>query len=66
METTATSATFTWKVDWIGNRISVVEVSEHMDMSDSHFFGSEEELYKEVFTVLVEDLKPGIKYYYRY
>ncbi len=66
VETTATSATFTWKVDWIGNRISVVEVSEHMDMSDSHFFGSEEELNKEVFTVLVEDLKPGIKYYYRY
>ncbi|MCR5040272.1 MAG: fibronectin type III domain-containing protein [Bacteroidales bacterium] len=66
MEATATSATFTWKVDWIGNRISVVEVSEHMDMSDSHFFGSEEELNKEVFTVLVEDLKPGIKYYYRY
>lgn len=66
LEATTTSVTFTWKVEWLGNRISVVELSERMDMSDSHFFGSEEELNKEVFTVLVENLKPGTKYYYRY
>ncbi|MCR5040274.1 MAG: hypothetical protein K6A94_13185 [Bacteroidales bacterium] len=66
VEVTAISATFTWTVEWIGNRISVVELSEHEDMSDSQFYGSEEELNKSVFTVSVKDLKPGTKYYYRY
>ena len=35
VEVTATSATFTWTVEWVGNRVSVVELSENEDMSHS-------------------------------
>jgi hypothetical protein len=66
VEVTATTATFTWTVDWVGNRVSVVEVSEHEDMSDSQFYGSEEELNKTDFRASANDLKPATKYYYRY
>lgn len=66
VETTATTATFTWTVEWKGNRISVVEVSENEDMSDSRFYGSEEELNKTDFLVTARDLKPNTKYYYRH
>ena len=39
VEVTATSATFAWKVEWVGKRVSVVEMSEHEDMRDSQFYG---------------------------
>ena len=35
VETTGTTATFTWTVDWPGKLISMVEVSENEDMSHS-------------------------------
>lgn len=63
---TANSATFTWTVEWVGKRISVVELSQHEDMSNSQFYGSEEELNKSEFIVTVNDLQPGTQYYYRY
>lgn len=66
VETTATTATFTWTVDWVGNRVSVVEVSENEDMSHSQFYGSEEELNKSEFIVTANDLQPATKYYYRF
>ena len=66
VETTATTATFTWTVDWPGKLISVVEVSENEDMSDSQFYGSETETDNHNFSVTVSDLKEGTKYYYRY
>lgn len=66
VETTATTATFTWTVDWLGKLISVVEVSEHEDMSDSQFYGSETETENYNFTVTVTGLKEATKYYYRY
>lgn len=63
---TVNSATFTWTVDWVGKRISVVELSEHEDMSNSQFYGSEEELNKSEFIVTVNDLLLDTKYYYRF
>lgn len=63
---TANSATFTWTVEWMGKRVSVVELSEHEDMSDSQFYGSEEELNKSEFMVTAHDLTPNTKYYYRF
>lgn len=63
---TANSATFTWTVEWVGKRISVVELSQHEDMSNSQFYGSEEELNKSEFIVTVNDLQPDTKYYYRF
>lgn len=63
---TATSATFTWTVDWPGKIVSVVEVSEHEDMSEAMRFGSEEELNKKTFLVTATDLKPATKYYYHF
>lgn len=66
VEVSDTSATFTWKVEWVGNRISVVEVSENEDMSGSQFYGSEEELNKTDFRATANNLKPSTKYYYRF
>ena len=66
VETTFTTATFTWTVDWPGKLISVVEVSENEDMSNSQFYGSEEETDKKEFSVAVDDLKLATKFYYRY
>ena len=66
VETTATTATFTWTVDWPGKLISVVEVSENEDMSHSQFYGSEEETENHTFAVTVSELTRGTKYYYRY
>jgi hypothetical protein len=66
VEVTATSATFTWTVKWVGKRISIVELSEHEDMSNSQFYGSEEEVTKTNFTVTADDLQPATKYYYRF
>ena len=63
---TANSATFTWTVEWVGKRISVVELSQNEDMSNSQFYGSEEELNKSEFTVTAHDLAPNTKYYYRF
>ena len=63
---TANSATFNWTVEWVGKRISVVELSQHEDMSDSQFYGSEEELNKSEFVVTAHDLTPNTKYYYRF
>jgi len=53
-------------VDWPGKIISVVEVSENEDMSNSRYYGSEEETENHNFTVTVEDLKEVTKYYYRF
>lgn len=66
VETTATTATFTWTVDWPGKLISVVEVSENEDMSHSQIYGSETETENHNFTVTVTDLKEATKYYYRH
>jgi len=66
VEVTATTATFTWTVEWIGNRVSIVELSENEDMSNSQFYGSEEELNKTEFIVTANDLQPATKYYYRF
>ena len=66
VETTATTATFTWTVDWPGKLISVVEVSENEDMSHSQFYGSEDETENHNFTVTVTDLEEATKYYYRH
>lgn len=66
VEVTATTATFTWTVDWPGKLISVVEVSENEDMSDSQIYGSETETENHNYTVTVTDLKVATKYYYRY
>lgn len=66
VEVTATTATFTWTVDWPGKKISVVEVSENEDMSSALRFGSEEELNKKDFLVTATNLKPATKYYYHY
>lgn len=66
VEVTATTATFTWTVDWPGKKISVVEVSENEDMSQAVRFGSEEELNKNTFLVTATDLKPATKYYYHF
>lgn len=63
---TATSATFTWTVDWPGKLVSVVEVSENEDMSHSQFYGSETETDNHNFSVMVTGLKANTKYYYRY
>ena len=65
LEVTATSATFRWTVDWPGKIISVVEVSENEDMSNSRYYGTEEETENHNFTVTVEDLTGGKKYFYR-
>lgn len=66
VEVTSTSAAFTWMVEWIGKRISVVELSEYEDMSDSQFYGSEEEINTKYFSATANDLKPATKYYYRF
>lgn len=66
VETTATTATFTWTVDWPGKLISVVEVSENEDMSHSQTYGSETETENPNFTVTVPDLKEATRYYYRH
>ncbi|MCR5040276.1 MAG: fibrobacter succinogenes major paralogous domain-containing protein [Bacteroidales bacterium] len=66
VEVTATTATFTWTVDWPGKLISVVEVSENEDMSHSQCYGFEEETDKTEFSVTINDLKPNSNYYYRY
>lgn len=66
VEVTSTSASFTWTVDWLGKRISVVEVSENEDMSDSQFYGSEENVNNDAFSATANDLKPDTKYYYRF
>lgn len=66
VEATSTSASFTWTVDWLGKRISMVEVSENEDMSDSQFFGSEENVNNDAFSATANDLKPDTKYYYRF
>lgn len=66
VEATATTATFTWTVDWPGKLISVVEVSENEDMSDSQIYGSETETENHNFTVTVTDLEDGTKYFFRY
>ena len=66
VEVTSTSASFTWTVDWVGKRISVVEVSEDVDMNDSQFYGSEEEINTSSFSTTSNDLKPDTKYYYRF
>ena len=66
VETTFTTATFTWTVDWPGKLISVVEVSENEDMSESQFYGSETETDNHNFTVTVTDLEEATKYYYRH
>ena len=66
VEVTSTSASFTWTVDWVGKRISVVEVSEDVDMNDSQFYGSEEEINTSSFSTTANDLKPATKYYYRF
>ena len=66
VETTATTATFKWTVDWPGKLISVVEVSENEDMSHSQTYGSDTETDNHNFSVTVTDLKMVTKYYYRY
>ena len=66
VEATSTTATFRWTVEWPGKIISVVEVSEHEDMSGAIRFGSEEELNKKTFLVTATGLKPATKYYYQY
>lgn len=66
VEVTATTATFTWTVEWPGKIVSVVEVSEHEDMSEATRFGLEEELNKKTFLVTATDLKPATKYYYHF
>ncbi len=66
VEVTSTSASFTWTVDWVGKRISVVEVSEDVDMNNSQFYGSEEEINTSSFSTAANDLKPATKYYYRF
>lgn len=66
VETTATTATFTWTVDWPGKLISVVELSENEDMSNSQYYGSEAETDNHDFTVTASDLKVSTKYYYRH
>ena len=66
VETTATTATFTWTVDWPGKLISVVEISENEDMSHSQTYGSETETENHDFMVTVTDLKDGTKYFFRY
>lgn len=66
VEITATSASFSWTVDWVGKRSSVVELSEHEDMSDSQFYGSEEEINTKFFSITANDLKHATKYYYRF
>lgn len=66
VETTATTATFTWTVDWPGKLISVVEVSENEDMSHSQIYGSETETENHDFTVTVTGLEVATKYYFRF
>lgn len=66
VEATASSASFTWTVDWVGKRISVVEISEDVDMNDSQFYGSQEEINTSSFSTTANDLKPATKYYYRF
>ena len=66
VEVTATTTTFTWTVDWPGKLVSVVEVSENEDMTDSRFYGSEEETNNHDFTVTATGLKEATKYYYRF
>ena len=66
VEVTATSACFSWNVEWVGKRISVVELSEHEDMSESMFYGSEEEINTQYFSITANDLMHATKYYYRF
>ena len=66
VEVTVTTATFSWTVDWPGKLVSVVEVSENEDMTDSRFYGSEEETNNHDFTVTATGLKEATKYYYRF
>lgn len=66
VEVTATTATFTWTVEWPGKLISVVEVSEHEDMSNSKCYGDEVETGEKSFSVSVNNLKADTKYYYRF
>lgn len=66
VEVTATTATFTWTVEWVGKRISVVEISEDVDMNNSRFYGSQEEINTSSFSTTANDLKPATKYYYRF
>lgn len=66
VEVTGTSASFSWSVEWVGKRISVVEVSDNEDMNNSQFYGSEEELNKTDFRATANNLKPATLYYYRY
>lgn len=65
LEVAVTTAVFTWKVNWIGKFISMVELSEHEDMSDSQFYGSEEEADNVEFSLTINGLNPATKYYYR-
>ncbi len=60
------TATFSWTVDWLGKFVSVVEVSENEDMSDSHTFGSEVETNDPNYTVTATGLKISTRYYYQY
>ncbi len=66
VEAIATTATFSWTVDWLGKFASMVEVSENEDMSDSQTFGSETETENKDFTATATGLKAETRYYYRY
>lgn len=62
----ATSAVFTWTVDFPGKIFSVVEVSENEDMTAAKRFGDEDLTECKTFIVNVEGLLPATTYYYRY
>ena len=66
VETAANSAIFQWTVDYPGKVISVIEISENRDMTNSKCYGQEKETDNKTFTVTVEDLKVATRYYYRF
>ena len=66
VETTGTTATFQWVVDYPGKVYSSVELSENQDMSDAQAYGTGEMSEDKHFEVTVDGLKGATEYYYRY
>lgn len=66
VETRATEITFKWTVDYPGMVSSVVEISQHEDMSEATRHGSETATNDKSFTVTVDGLNAHSTYYYRY
>lgn len=66
VETQATKIVFNWTVDYPGMLSSVVEISQHEDMSEATRHGSETATDNKDFTVTVDGLSANTTYYYRY